>query len=49
LEEAGRVLGIPLLDHLIIGREDGYYSFADAGDISPQTAGYRGMVLRENE
>jgi len=49
LEEAGRVLGIPLLDHIIIGREDGYHSFADAGALEPQTAGYRGMVLREGK
>lgn len=26
----GRLLGVPLLDHLIVGR-DGYYSFRDAG------------------
>ena len=39
-------MGITLLDHLIIGRNRGYFSFADAGDTSPQTAGYRGMVLR---
>ena len=42
-------MGIPLLDHLIIGRNGAHYSFADAGDISPQTSGYRGMVLREAE
>ena len=49
LEEAGQLMGIPLLGHLIIGRNGGYYSFADAGDISPQTSGYRGMVLRDSE
>ena len=49
LEEAGQLMGIPLLDHLIIGHNGSYHSFADAGDISPQTAGYRGMVLREGE
>jgi DNA repair protein RadC len=32
LEEAGNVLGIPLLDHLVIG--DGrYYSFKEHGDL----------------
>jgi DNA repair protein RadC len=32
LEEAGSVLGIPLLDHLVIG--DGrYYSFKEHGDL----------------
>ncbi len=30
LVEAGRILGIQLLDHLIIG-EKGFYSFADSG------------------
>lgn len=46
LEEVGRILGIPLLDHVIIGSDSAYYSFADAGDLEPQMAGYRGMVLR---
>ncbi len=46
LEEVGRILGIPLLDHVIIGADSAYYSFADAGDLEPQSAGYRGMVLR---
>ena len=30
LKEAGKILGIKLLDHIIIGQED-YYSFADDG------------------
>lgn len=30
LQESGRVLGIPLLDHVVVGRA-GYYSFAEAG------------------
>lgn len=46
LEEVGRILGIPLLDHVIIGRGPEYYSFADSGDLEPQGSGYRGMVLR---
>jgi len=46
LEEVGRILGIPMLDHVIVGAEGSYYSFADAGDLEPQAAGYRGMVLR---
>ncbi len=46
LEEVGRILGIPLLDHVIIGRGPQYYSFADSGDLEPQLPGYRGMVLR---
>lgn len=32
LEEAGNVLGIPLLDHLVIG-DDRYYSFKEHGDL----------------
>lgn len=46
LSEVGRILGIPLLDHVVIGAEGSYYSFADAGGLEPQEAGYRGMVLR---
>jgi DNA repair protein radc len=32
IAEAGKVLGIPLLDHVIIGNND-YYSFKDAGAL----------------
>jgi DNA repair protein RadC len=46
LEEVGKILGIPLLDHVIIGADGSYYSFADSGVLEPQSAGYRGMVLR---
>jgi DNA repair protein RadC len=46
LEEVGRILGIPLLDHVVVGAEGSYYSFADAGNLLPQSNGYRGMVLR---
>jgi DNA repair protein RadC len=46
LEEVGQILGIPMLDHVIVGAEGAYYSFADAGDLEPQCTGYRGMVLR---
>jgi len=46
LEEVGRILGIPLLDHVVVGAEGSYYSFADAGNLVPQANGYRGMVLR---
>jgi DNA repair protein RadC len=47
LEEVGRILGIPLLDHVVVGAEGSYYSFADAGNLLPQSNGYRGMVLRQ--
>ena len=33
LEKAGRILGIPLLDHVIIARE-GFYSFREQGGLS---------------
>ena len=46
LEEVGRILGIPLLDHVVVGAEGSYYSFADAGNLVPRPNGYRGMVLR---
>ena len=32
LTEAGQVLGIPLLDHIVIGEED-YYSFRENGEL----------------
>jgi DNA repair protein RadC len=46
LEEAGRIIGIPVLDHVIIGTGNEYYSFADAGELMQCETGYRGMVLR---
>ena len=46
LEEVGRILGIPLLDHVIIGADGSYYSFADSGALEAHGNGYRGMVLR---
>jgi len=33
LQEAGKVLGIPMLDHLIIGSQ-GYHSMIESGDIT---------------
>lgn len=40
LQQAGAVLGIQVLDHLVIGNEGGYYSFQDhslmASDIEVQ-------------
>ena len=30
--EAGNLLGIPLLDHIIVGADD-FYSFKDGGEI----------------
>lgn len=34
---AGKVLDLPLLDHLILAPEGGYYSFADEGLINHQS------------
>ena len=45
IEDCGRVMGIPLIDHLIIGR-NGYYSYADAGCLTGQAPDYRAMVMR---
>jgi DNA repair protein RadC len=33
LERAGKILGVPVLDHIITGPEADYYSFADRGLI----------------
>jgi len=46
LEKAGRIIGIPLLDHVIIGSHGEYFSFADAGLIDGDKSGYNAMVLR---
>ena len=32
LKDAGKMLDLPVIDHIIIG-EDNYYSFADEGGI----------------
>lgn len=32
LQNAGKIIGIPILDHIIIG-EDHYFSFAENGEI----------------
>jgi DNA repair protein RadC len=37
LTEAGRILGIRVLDHVILGHDD-YYSFADSGLLAPPHA-----------
>lgn len=34
LREAGKMLGIPLLDHLVICGSGGYYSYQDAGRLT---------------
>jgi DNA repair protein RadC len=33
LTDAGKILGIPVLDHVIIGEETAYYSFQEHGDM----------------
>lgn len=37
MDAAARLLGLPMLDHVIIGA-DGYFSFADAGLLIPSEA-----------
>jgi len=34
LVDAGDLLGIPVLDHIVVGREGKYYSFAKMGEIN---------------
>ncbi len=46
LEEAGQLLGIPLLDSIIIGADGRHFSFADDGTLSGNGQQYRGSVLR---
>ena len=33
LKEAGKILGIELIDHIIVGSNSSYYSFKEKGDI----------------
>ena len=33
IEQAGELLGIPLLDHIILGAGESYYSMAEQGQI----------------
>lgn len=33
IEECGRILGIQLVDHIILGGEGNYYSFSSQGKI----------------
>ncbi|MCG8588375.1 MAG: DNA repair protein RadC [Proteobacteria bacterium] len=42
LATAGRILGVRVLDHVIVGR-DGYYSFAGAGELSDSPRGISGL------
>jgi DNA repair protein RadC len=39
LRSAGRLIGIPVVDHLIVGR-DGYFSFWQKGLLDPREMGY---------
>ena len=41
LRSCGEMLGVPLLDHIVMGA-DGYYSFADGGGL-PRTGGTHGQ------
>lgn len=47
LSDVGELLGIPVLDHIIIGGASSYYSFADSGEIkAAEIQGSRGVFLR---
>lgn len=43
---AGEILGIPVLDHVIVGSSDSYYSFADSGMIEQNRISYKPLVLK---
>lgn len=45
LAKAGTIIGIPLLDHVIIGTAGAYYSFADAGEIPVPDTKYRSIAF----
>ncbi len=47
LSDVGELLGIPLIDHIIIGSASSYYSFADSGQIkAADLKGSRCVFLR---
>ena len=33
IRKAGEILGIPLVDHLILGNDTDYFSFTEHGDL----------------
>ena len=43
-EKAAKTLRLNLLDHIIVTKDQGYYSFADNGDISLSGFGQEGMT-----
>lgn len=45
LAKVGEILGVPLLDHVIIGGDGSYYSFADAGAVQATASGYMGTIF----
>lgn len=38
LQEAGELLGIPVLDHLVVGENGAYYSFLEHGELTAGNA-----------
>ncbi|NCN05093.1 MAG: JAB domain-containing protein [Spirochaetales bacterium] len=34
MKEAGNILGIPVLDHIILGKGDSYFSFLESGELN---------------
>jgi DNA repair protein RadC len=45
IENAGVIMGIPLIDHLVV-TIDQYYSYADSGVLSGESQMQRGFVMR---
>ncbi len=48
LRAASVILDLPVLDHLIVGEGDRYYSFREAGHCGPSAAGVSGMSRRSD-
>ena len=42
LSQAGKLLGIQMLDHIIVGEEGKYFSFADEGLLDSSTGEWGG-------
>lgn len=43
--EVGSILGIPVLDHIVLGARDSYYSFADSGSLDGWNREFHGALF----
>ncbi|MDD5448571.1 MAG: DNA repair protein RadC [Actinomycetota bacterium] len=43
--KVGSILGIPVLDHIVLGTRDSYYSFADSGGLDGWNREFHGMLF----